>query len=171
MVGLATMSTHKNDVCWLRPGWGWGRAPRGELDWELKWANKENSQQPPARPRLAAASGDSDARKVVHLRLPAKRTQWIIGGDWASPGQSFAEKQCIRFRAVWESSAQYGIRERSKYFEPGYRSPISGVAWPFCLLATPTPSPVPAFFSFLLKVASLWLLLLCPSLQSRPSLA
>lgn len=153
------------------PGLGVGRVHRVESSTRIK-VSEQRELPAAARRLLAAASGDvSHTRKAVRIRLPEKRAQ--VNNWWRliRPGQSFAENQCIRFRAVLESSAKYRTRERSADFECGYDLPSRVWLRPFCLLATypitPSPRPVPAF-SFLLKVASLWLLLPYPPLQSRP---
>lgn len=69
------------------------------------------------------------------------------------------------FERFWNLLPSKGYVSAAKTLSVATGLPSRAWLWPFCLLAT---TPVPSFFSSLLKVASLWLLLAGSLLQSRP---
>lgn len=143
-------------------------APRGELDWELKGANKENSQQPPAsalplhqetsvKPgRLLESASLRKAQVNNWWQLTRSRTKL-----WGKPVHPISSGLGI-FRRVRGMRVQRGLWAWLPVFHRGRGSGL------FVFLPPAPPPPHSAAFSSLLKVASLWLLLRSPPLQSRP---
>lgn len=161
------LSPRGDDVWRLRPGWGWGRCTAWRAQPRIK-VREQRDLPAAARQRRAAASRDADhTRKALGIRLPETRAQ--VNNWWRliRPRTKLCGKPAHPIPSGFGSFCQ-GICECSGTYERRSGSSISGVAPAlFCLPATLPSASAPAFSS-LLKIASLWLLLPCPPLQSRP---
>ncbi|KAB1275399.1 hypothetical protein Cadr_000010289 [Camelus dromedarius] len=120
------------------------RAGGGE---ELKRTNKENSQQPPASPSQLHQETSVTPRRLLESASLRKEL-------------NFAENQCIRLRAVSESSA--------KTLSAATDLPSRAWLWPSCLLATHPATLLPLLLLFPFESSLPLVTLPCPPVQPRP---
>ena len=162
------LSPRGDDVWRLRPGWGWG----GCTAWRAQPRIKVREQRDlPAAVRLRRAAAPRDAdhtRKALGIRLPETRAQ--VNNWWRliRPRTKLCGKPAHPIPSGFGSFCQgRDMRVQRDLWAPLRVFHLGRGSGPFCLPATLPSASAPAFSS-LLKIASLWLLLPGPPLQSRP---
>lgn len=143
------LSAPGSNVCdSARAGGGEGAAWRAVR--ELKWANKENSQQPPASSSQLHQETSVTPGKAVRIRLPEKIAQ--VNNWWRliRPGQSLQKTSASDFERFWNPLPSTGYGSEARTWSAATDLPSRVWLRPFCLLATspvtrsyPHPGPSP----------------------------